>query len=300
MPAHRPVAGRLTTPLALLILIAGLVLAGAGAASAEQTPPGASWLRSVHLITGAGPMQVSISPAGGGQKTVLTRQLAYGTATDYRAITPGTYTVEVQAAEAKADAPALLSSTFEAETRGAVSLTLLGSKDAPRLAVLQDDLTAPQAGQARVRVLPAASDSPQVTVTAAGGPVIAKDAVFGQPTAYASVPAGKWPLSAVAGDRRGEQAVTLSSGAVYTILIADGAAGALTVSTLQDAAGINSSGIPVAAPMGGVQTGGGGAADLVSGAPVPSGGAAAPHLLLLALAPLGLLAVTARRVLRGR
>lgn len=240
---------------ALLLLILGL---SADPARAEQTPPGGSWVRAAHLLPGMQPMQVILEPAddAAGTPITLSPGLSYGDATEYRTLALGNYTVTVRPLAASTSAPPVLSSTYTAAAGKAFTLGILGTLAAPRLAVLQDDLTLPAAGLARVRVLPVASQATQVTVQAAGGPTLATGAVFGQPTPYASAPAGNWRLSATtpAGRPTGASTVTLASGAVYTLLVVDGEPGILQLTTLQDAAGARM------APGGGVATGGGGTA----------------------------------------
>lgn len=272
--------------IALTLLLLGV---GTGPASAVQTPPGGSWVRAAHLLPGAQQMQVILAPADGAGGTVVTlsSDLSYGQATQYRALAPGNYAVTVRPVAATEGDPPMLSSTYAAAAGKAFTLAVLGTVSAPRLAVLQDDLKPPASGHARVRVLPAASRATQVTVQAAAGPTIATDAVFGQPTPYASVPAGTWRLSAMtsSGQLSGAGTVALSSGAVYTLLIVDGVRGGLQLTTLQDAAGVQ------VAPSGGLATGGGGTAP-GGGEPVPVGAVdvvLAGLLMLTALVLAGLL-----------
>ena len=86
------------------------------------------------------------------------------------------------------------------------------------------------------------------------GPVIAQDAVFGQPTSYTSVPAGTWTLQAAAnGAAPATTKVDLTAGGVYTLAVVDGTGG-LGVQVVTDAAGA------ATMPVGGAQTGGGGTA----------------------------------------
>ena len=253
---------RLRAPLVLSAFLGASLLGAGASASAAGTPPGGSWVRAADLLAGGPQLQVTLSPADGasGAPIVLAGGPADGQATDYRSVAPGTYAVTVRADPAPAGAALLVSSTYTATAGGAVTLAALGTAQAPRLAVVQDDLTPPAAGAARVRVLPALSNAAPVTVAAENGPTIATGAVFGQPTPYASVPAGAWQLSVRSGAASAVRSADLTSGAIYTVLVVDGAAGAVQATVLQDAAGV-----AVAAPTGGVQTGGGGTATDVVG-----------------------------------
>lgn len=270
-----------------LVLLAALALlaGGVSAAAAADTPPGGSWVRAAHLLPGGPTAQVTLAPADGatGPAIVLTQGVGYGSATDYRSVPPGAYAVTVRAVGSAADAAPLLSTTYTARPGSAVTLAMLGSVAQARLAVLQDDLTPPAAGSARVRVLPAAGSAPQVTVQAQGGPTLASDAVLGQPTAYVTVPAGPWPVTVSAGSTpAGTGTVQLASGAVYTVLVLDGAApGQVRIDLLTDAAGVT------VAPVGGAATGGGGTATVLVGTSLPARvagmGALAGLVLLVAL-----------------
>lgn len=293
-PARRLVRGSWPLVVALLLLLGF----GAAPASAAQTPPGGSWVRAAHLLPGAQRVQVNLAPADGapGAAVTLSPDLSYGQSTKFRSLPPGTYAVAVRLVGSSATAQPMLSSTYTAAAGKAFTLAVLGTVAAPRLGVFPDDLTPPAAGQARVRVLAAASQATQVTVQAVGGPMIATDAVFGQPTPYASVPAGTWQLSATtpSGHPSGTSTVTLSSGAIYTVLVVNGPTGALRLTTLQDAAG------PQVAPTGGAATGAGGTAPSGSQSSGPRTAAGAGLAALLVLAGLLLLRSGNRRAVTRR
>jgi len=267
--------------LAAAVLTAVLLVLLTATGARAATVPGDAWVRAGHLVPGLQAMDVTATPAGGGTTVDLALGAGYGDVAPYQRLAPGAYTAEVRPAGAARTSAPVLSSTFTAEAGKAYTLAGLGSLQAPRLATLQDDLTPPPAGQVRVRVLPAASAAPAVTVTARNGPVIADGAAFGQPTAYASVPAGQWVLeTAAAGLPAATATVDLAAGGVYTLVVVD-AGGALGVRAVTDAAGA------AAMPVGGAQTGGGGTATATSVtgtrpefAPVVAGAA----LLLLAAA----------------
>lgn len=265
----------------------GLVLApGARAA----TVPGDAWVRAAHLVPGLTGMDVVVRGTAGSAPVELAANAVYGDVAPYQRLAPGTYTAELRPAGSPSDSAPVLSGTFEATAGKAYTLAGLGSLDSPRLATLVDDLTPPPAGDVRVRVLPAAGGAAQITVTAQDGPVIADGAVFGQPTAYADVPAGRWTLDVqAAGLPAATTAVDLAAGGVYTVVVVDDG-GALDVRAVTDAAG------SAAMPVGGAQTGGGGTASAETAA---TGGVTGAGLAaVLALGTL-LLAVTVRRRTRG-
>lgn len=125
--------------------------------------------------------------------------------------------------------------------------------------VPEDDLTPPSAGTAKIRLLQAAVSTPSATVTAVGGPALARDAVFGSSTGYAEVPAGIWTIAIdpLAGDAPATDAtVTAKPGSVSTLIVLDRREGGLTARTITDAAGAQK--MPTRGR--GVETGGGGLA----------------------------------------
>lgn len=281
---YRPSSGRLSALLGVLATLVALTLVGAAPASAADTPPGGSWVRAAHLLPGGPPVQVTLAPADGaaGAAITLADSVGYGSATDYRTLPPGAYAVTVRPVGAAAGTAPLVTTTYTAGPGAASTLAVLGTTAQPRLLALQDDLTTPAAGSARVRVLPAAGTAPQVTVQAQGGPTLASGAVLGQPTAYVTVPAGPWPVTvSTSAGAKADGAITLASGAVYTVLVLDGStSGTVRTSLLTDAAGT------AVAPVGGAATGGGGTATSfvgTSGSARTAGAGALGGLMLLLL-----------------
>lgn len=300
LTAHGRTARRLTartrTRAALpgLLVTLVLIVLGVGAlpAAAATTPPGGAWVRAAHLIPGLGAMRISVVASGGGSaaQRVLVERAGYGDATEHVRVAPGRYTVQVRPAGSAVGSAPLLSAPFTATAGRSSTLAGLGTLTAPRLAVLSDDLTPAPAGQARVRVLPAAGSAARVTVRADQGPTIASDAAFGVPTEYATVPQGAWRLQVSSGSgARAASTVAVSGGSVYTLLVLDGPGGALQVAALQDAAGLSMT------PVGGAATGAGGTAtppvDDASGLDLSGATGLLPVAALLAA---GLLATAAR------
>ena len=140
------------------------------------------------------------------------------------------------------------------------------------LRVLPDDLSAPPAGSARVRVLSGASTPPGGTLTGASGRSVPLP-----PGAGTSVvlPAGAVTVRLRAGSGAvADLPVALRSGSVVSLVVLDRPAGGLTLSVVVDAAG------PSVTPRGPVDAGGGGTAGvpvapLVAGVALSLVGAAA-------------------------
>ncbi|MFC3687239.1 DUF4397 domain-containing protein [Aquipuribacter hungaricus] len=278
--------------LALALAVLASLLVGAPAASASGGAEPA-WLRPAHLVPDLGAMDIRLSPftdEGGTtpaeDKPLLETTAAYGAVGQYGPVPAGSYAVSVRPAGTPVSEPALLSLTIDLEPGAAYTVAGLGTKDAPRLERLVDDLTPPAQGTAKVRLLPASLAAPTVDVQAEGGPVLAQGAALGQPTSYAAAPAGSWTISARGASASGSTALTLDPGTVYTLLVLDSSGGSLAVQPVVDAVGMGT------APVGGAATGFGGLADDAA----PS---TAPAVVLAATAALGLLLLTLA-ALRGR
>ena len=270
-PGHRRSA-LFTVPIALLLALFGALWAAPAHAAAAGQGTGA-WVRAAHLIPGLGTMTIGLTPFSGNQTTAATttavlpapsrngmREIApaasYGKVTPYQQIPAGFYTISVWPVNTPTSAPPLITGTLRATAGKAFTLAGLGTKADPRIQALADDLTPPKAGQARVRLLPAASTAKTVTVTADLGPTVAQNAAFGRPTGYAAVPSGVWTLkTSIDGSTAAAttSTVNLAGGSVYTLLVLDSAQG-LKVSPVVDASGLD------VMPAGGAQTGGGGLA----------------------------------------
>ncbi len=242
-------------------------------------------------MPGFGAGRIDLTP-GSGPATgiVMSPDATYGDVTGYQKVAPGPYTVTLRLAGKGLDTAPLLERTFTLTAGSASTVAAIGSLTAPRLSVLTDDLTPPAAGDARVRVLAAASRLPTLTVTAQNGPTLASGAVLGQVTPYATVPRGTWPLALSGGgaSAMATQDVSLSSGTVYTAVVLDTGASSVAVKLVTDAVG------SAATPVGGARTGEGGLAlaaqQDASGTPV--GG---PLALAVLGAGLALAAVAAAR-----
>lgn len=270
----RRTAALLITAITLLAFAAGTAPADAAAKGATAKGAAAkgqgAWVRAAHLIPGLGTMSIGLTPFQGASAAAtpapgvmpapvkdgmraIAPAAGYGQVTDYQQIPAGIYTITVRPAGAAADSPPLISGTLKAGAGQAFTVAGLGTKSAPRVEALPDDLTPPAAGKTRVRLLPAASAAKTVTVTAMGGPAVAQDAAFGRATGYAAVPAGPWTLKATSGGGSPAPAtskVDLAGGSVYTLLVLDSGS-KLKVSPVLDASGLD------VMPAGGAQTGGG-------------------------------------------
>ncbi|MBB3085915.1 hypothetical protein FHR93_004142 [Geodermatophilus sabuli] len=260
----------------MALLVAAAVLVGVPASAAET-----ALLRVAHLSPDTPAVDLAVTPLGGGDPLSTRPGVGYGALSEYQEVPPGGYAVSVRAVGAAPGSPPVLSVTVDAPAGAARTVAAVGSFAGLRLVVLDDDLTPPPTGSARVRVV-AAARTPSLDVSA-GAVAAATDLGSGEVGPYVAVPAGATTLQLRAGESPAEVPVELAAGSVYNLLVLDGPDGGLTVRTVLDAAGA------AVVPTGGVETGAGGTA----------GGSALPAVLAAAVLVPAVLAVLRLR-LRAR
>jgi len=240
--------------LARLLCVAVLVLGGSVLGMPTAAAADGGMLRLAHLSPDTPPVDVYVDSVSDPKARVVLRGVGYGMVSDYRQVPVGVYTVAMRAAGAKADTPPVLSTAVQIGPHMARTVAGVGNFAHLELKILQDDLTPPPSGQARVRVLAAAATVGPVDVSRAGGPQIAVHLAFASMSAYVDIPAGQTLLTVQSqGGKPTELRVVVSPGAVYSLLLLDRSGGGLTVRPVLDAAGMG------VVPLGGVATGAGGA-----------------------------------------
>jgi hypothetical protein len=247
-----------TTRAVLVALLAALSAAlPLNAAQAADS----GLLRLAHLSPDTPAVDVyvdSVSAPGAGQTFP---GVGYGTVSDYQQVPPGTYAISMRQAGADPASPPVLSTTVEVGTGQARTVAGVGPFADLGLEVLEDDLTPPPAGSARMRVVAAAASAPELAVALPGGRSVATGLAFSDTSAYVDVPAGATTLQVTpAGGSPVSLPVDVTGGAVYSVLVLDSPGGGLTVRPTLDAAGA------AVVPAGGVEAGGGGTA---GGSPLP-------------------------------
>lgn len=243
--------------LAGLLAVLAVPLAGAGSAEQAVAPGGAqpAFLRTAHLLTGLGTVDVRLSPFSAEGDTrprpadgALARTASSGAVDSYSPVAPGTYAVTVRLAEGGgSDDEPLLSGTVTLAPGLAYTVVALGPAGAADLRLLEDDLTPPPAGQSEVRLFSAV---PRARVALDGG-AVAEQVPPSPDTGYVPVPAGDRVLEVTDGVSSTSLRVGLDSRSSYTVFVRSGPGGALGVRAVLDQAATEQ------APVGGVDTGGG-------------------------------------------
>lgn len=271
---------RLTRGLGVLLL-AGLIALVGGASAAGAADGGV--LRLAHLSPDTPAVDVYVDSVDTPDSGILLTSVSYGTISDYQSVPAGTYTVSMRAAGAAATSAPVLSTTVTVAAGSAYTVAGVGEFASLGLEVIPDDLALPAEGQARARVVNAASTLTPADVSLADGDELAGGLAFAAQTGYVSVPGGQTTLEVSGGSSAGtDLPVELTSGSTYTVLLLDSDAG-VEVRTVLDAAS------PGVVPTGGVEAGGGGADGGSPVLPLALGGIAASAVL-------GLLVTAGRRL----
>jgi len=221
------------------ILILGLALLMALALAAPALAQGApeAQIRVAHLASDAPNVDVSVN----GEPVAALQNVPYGTVSPYLPLPAGSQQVTVYPAgdssQPVIDTPVDLAAG-EAYTIGAVGLVSNGSL---RAQVYQDDLTPPDQGNSKLRVIHASPDAGPVDVVPAGGAPLVSGLQFPNASPYAQVPAGTYTLNVnAAGTNTTAISVpnaAVASGGVYSAFaVGTASAGNLGVILIQDSA----------------------------------------------------------------
>ncbi|MCW2166086.1 protein of unknown function (DUF4397) [Microbacterium hydrothermale] len=283
-PSLRP--ARLAAIGAAALLTAGIGVATAPAASAAPTAPG-GWARVAHLSPDTKSVDVQLTALAGGAVVYELDDVAYGAVSPYIPLADGTYVVSMVPSDAADGTQPVVQQSIDIAEGEPLTVAAYGRNADLKTTVFEDDLSAPAAGQARVRVVQASTVEPTVDVDTAQGRPIARDVPAGSATDYAAVPAGSWDLELTGADESATSAVDLPAGSVSTLFVLDDAQGALTAQTITDSATLADM------PVGGIHTGGGGTAAATT---APTGAAATgAGAVAVALGAVALIAARRRR-----
>lgn len=184
-----------------------------------ETPPGMAMVRVAHLSPAAPNVDVSVDGA------VVLEDVPFGAVSGYLQVAAGEHDVEITAA-GDADT-AVFADTLTLEGEAAYTVAAAGElgDDADRSfepLVLADDISAPDEGMARLRLLHASPDAPAVDVTLASTGDALYDGVSFGGADTVTVPAGEYTIQ-VRGDTDGSDGevvasydIALDGGQVYS------------------------------------------------------------------------------------
>jgi Domain of unknown function (DUF4397)/LPXTG cell wall anchor motif len=197
----------------ILIALAGALLAllMAPAAFAQS---GTAKVRVVHASPDAPAVDVWVNGA-----KALTN-VPFFTASDYLDLPGGSY--DIQVVPTGATTPVVIDAKgVTIEAGKAYTIAAVGKLAEIKPAILVDNLAAPAAGKAHVRVIHASPDAPAVDVKLAGGATLIPGLAFPNASAYLPVDAGSYDLqvtpagaSAVVLDLKG---TALQAGRIYDV-----------------------------------------------------------------------------------
>jgi hypothetical protein len=193
---------------------AALLLVVPQSTGAQTSAPTTAKLRVVHAASGAPGVDVYLD----GQSALESRDFFSEGSLD---LTPGVHNVAV-VAEGEDPAAPLVGKRLDVLAGESYTLALIGSGDTVRGLLLKDRTAAPEADEARVRIIHAADQFGPVDVAIANGEPFLEDAVFGSAN-YIDVGPGSYAFDLRDGTTGAELLQTLdltfTAGWRYTLIV---------------------------------------------------------------------------------
>jgi hypothetical protein len=236
------------------------VLVGVGLTALAATPASADaavgYVRLAHLSPDTPNVDVYLDKVGDPSfSEQVFQHVGYGVMSKYLPLPIGTYSVAMRKENDPPATQPVITTQVTVTAGGAYTVAGVGPFASLGLKVIDDDLSRPTAGQAKVRIIEASIKAPTIDVSLPDGTVVGSNVAFASTTQYQVVAPGTWNLK-LQPKPAGKAATlpcTLKAGSVYSVLVLDGSNG-LKLMLLDDASG--STGVP----NGGVETGLGGEA----------------------------------------
>lgn len=161
--ARPSTARRMARVLALTVFVLALGLLAVPGANADS----ATYVRLAQLSPDMSGVTISVASVGDPSRDIVLPVEPYGALSAYQRIEPGDYVVTIRGA-GNTTTP-VVSSALKADAGTSYTLASVGAADKRALAVFTDDLTAPPAGRARVRLINAAPPAPVLDVRGPDG-----------------------------------------------------------------------------------------------------------------------------------
>jgi hypothetical protein len=270
--------------LAALAISAFVALGGSTLAAPAAHADDVGYVRLAHLAPDCVMVDVYIVSQSGAIPPKIIPSVDYGRVSDYMALPSGAYAVALRDAGAPASEQPELATQLTVEAGRAYTVAALGKRADLGARVLNDDLTMPMAGKAKVRIVQAAAQTPYLSVSVASGTPIAERVAYASSTSYQEVDQGHFTVKVQQQDgaKTTTLDVSLAGGSVYSLFILDRETG-LSADLRSDALRQG------AMPVGGVETGAGGTAPGRRSVAVPA-------VALLLLAGVGFLMLWVRPI----
>jgi hypothetical protein len=240
---------RLATLAAAALVAIGLSIVNASPAAAADV----GYVRLAHLSPDTPEVDVYLSSVSGAIPPKKFPGVGYGVVSAYLALPAGTYAVAMRGAGAPESSAPVLSTQVTVAAGKAYTVAGVGKHADLGLRVIEDDLSPPDSGKAKVRIVQASIQAPVLNVSVASGSTIADGVQFASTTGYREVNQGNWTVNLQQAGGGGTSTVkcALTGGNVYSLIVLDRPSG-LTAELRTDAGGKGG------APLGGVETGAGG------------------------------------------
>jgi hypothetical protein len=222
-----------TVRIAKLIAASALLATAVGFGAPRATAQEEAKIRVGHFSPDAPAVDIYLD----GRKTFA--QVRFPLMSAYTPVAAGKHVVEIRAAGSPATDPALISVPTDLKAGKPYLVAALGPTAALQGGLIEDDLTPPAKGKAKVRVIHAAVGGPNVDVVVASSTSLFKDVAFGKAAPYAEVDATKYDLSVRPTGKTDQlvgKVVSLQPGGVYTIVAIGDAAGTIGLRGFADLA----------------------------------------------------------------
>ena len=235
--------------LIVAISIGALALVAVPTAAYAAAPTG--WVRVAHLSPDTKSVDVRLASLGSTSTVLSIDDVSYGSVGRYWSLPVGDYAVAMRPAGSSASSTPVVQASVTVKAGGASTVAVFGKNADLRTKVIDDALTLPKTGDARVRIVQASTAADPVTVTAAPATTIVSDAGTTTVSPYADVRAGSWKLTATSGTRSTTETVALKAGQIASVFVLDDASGGLVLRRVLDSASVGG------VPKGYLATGGG-------------------------------------------
>lgn len=170
-----------------LSLVVGMMLLALGLTLPVAAQSGTAKVRVVHASPDAPAVDVFVDG------TAALTNVTFFTASDYLDLPAGAHKVAVAPAGA-GEAAAVISADVTLTANSAYTVAAVGPLASIKAQIYNDNLAAPAAGKAHVRVIHASPDAPAVAVKVANGPTLVPSLAFPNGSDYLPVDAGTYNL----------------------------------------------------------------------------------------------------------